>query len=239
MDDTLEDFVMRRAPNAERPLLGTTVLVVEDSRYACEAIRLLCLRSGARIRRADSLRAASRHLRAYRPTVAIIDLGLPDGSGLSLIRDLARGSPRIPVIIAMSGEAYGLDKAREAGADAVMAKPVTSLGHFQETILSHLPQSARPAGPRAVPNETLAPDPIAMKDDLVHAVRILDRRADGETLHYVAQFLGGVAISAHDRALLTAARGLDASAQGRDRDTAALGRLNAVIRARLDSAAPV
>lgn len=50
------------APTAARPLLGLTVLVVEYSRYAYEAMRLLCLRSGARIRRADCIRSAHRHL---------------------------------------------------------------------------------------------------------------------------------------------------------------------------------
>ena len=105
MPDPMSGLVPQRAPSPERPLQGVTLLLVEDSRFACEAIRLMCLRSGARLRRADCLGSARRHLQCYRPTVVIADIGLPDGSGLDLIGTLSRQSPRVSALIAMSGDA--------------------------------------------------------------------------------------------------------------------------------------
>lgn len=198
------------APTALRPLLGLTVLVIEDSRYACEAMRLLCLRSGARIRRADTLRSARRHLQVYRPSVAIIDLGLPDGSGADLIRELSGSNVRPEVILGTSGDDNAEALALDAGADGFLAKPVTSLAVFQDRIMSNLPAERRPKGPRAVVADLVEPDPIAYRDDMAHVADVLDSTLDAKTLDYIAQFLGGVARSAEDNDLVLASEALAA-----------------------------
>jgi CheY-like chemotaxis protein len=209
--DTMDPFKPNYpAPTAMRPLLGLTVLVIEDSRYACEALRLLCLRSGARIRRADTMRAARRHLQVYRPTVVIIDVGLPDGNGSDLIRELANSATRPEVILGTSGDMDSDQIVLEAGADGFMAKPVVSLGVFQDTILSHLPADRRPVGPRSVPLENVEPDLIAYRDDMAHVADVLEEGNDTRTLDYVAQFLGGVARSAQDTELARATEALAA-----------------------------
>ncbi len=196
------------APTAARPLLGLTVLVIEDSRFACDAMRLLCLRSGARIRRADCLRSARRHLRVYRPSVAIVDLGLPDGSGVDLIAELTSMEPRIDVVLAISGDPDGESTATRAGADGFLLKPISSLSVFQEAILTNLPADRRPSGPRAVTDEEVFPDIIAFQDDMAHIADVLENPENDNALDYVAQFIAGVARSAHDNGLEQAALSL-------------------------------
>lgn len=207
MDDSDPFTYAHRLPTPSRPLLGLTILVVEDSRYASEAMRLICLRSGARIRRADCLKSARRHLQVYRPSVVVVDLGLPDGSGLDLIRELSESAPRVGIILATSGDDNCEDAALAAGADGFLAKPLTSLAAFQAEVLSRLPEDRRPYGPRIVSEEPIHPDDLAFHDDLAHAADVL-RGGEGETLDYIAQFIGGVARSAQDTVLAEAAADL-------------------------------
>ena len=220
-------------PTANRPLLGLTVLVIEDSLYACEAMRLLCLRSGARIRRADSLRSARRHLQVYRPSVAVIDLGLPDGDGLDLIKDLVNNAPRPQVVLGTSGDPHSCEAALNAGADGFLAKPVTSLATFQETILANLPSDRQPNGPRVITDEIVQPDPIAFQDDMAHVVEVLESSADERTIDYVAQFLGGVARSAKDHGLLKATEELAARRDAGEATSSETARIVGLIQQRL------
>ncbi|MCW8841899.1 MAG: response regulator [Rhodobacteraceae bacterium] len=238
MDDFLSQTQLR-LPTPQRPLLGLTVLVVEDSRLACDALRLLCLRSGARIRRADCIASAHRHLQVYRPCVAIVDLGLPDGDGASLIGELTTAIPRIDVILATSGDDGLCDMAIAAGADGFLAKPLDSLAAFQSAILSKLPENRRPAGPRAVPDDPIAPDPIAYRDDLCHAMDTLQSSKQGEAIDYVSGFLSGIALSARDQPLHKAATTVaHGRASGRMLN-ADLLRLTQVLKQRLADPLPV
>jgi len=207
MDDN-NPMLLTQTPTARRPLLGLTILVIEDSRYACEAMRLMCLRSGARIRRADCLRSARRHLSVYRPSVVIIDLGLPDGCGVELIDELSQATPRVSGLLGLSGDPDGETRALAAGADGFIEKPLNNLASFQQAVLAVLPEDNRPAGPRALADAEIIPDPMAYRDDMNHVANLLDDRNDGAILDYVVQFLGGVARSAQDTPLAKAAQDL-------------------------------
>ncbi len=213
MSNDLKEFMARSQATANRPLLGITVLVVEDSRFASEAMRLLCLRSGARIRRADCLRSAHKHLSTYRPGVVIVDMGLPDGSGAELIREMRNQSSAVPVVLGTSGDPDGEALAMAAGANGFIAKPIESLAVFQTAVLAGLPVDMHPPGLRALPDGLVEPDPIALRDDLNHVAEVLSDAPSEDTLDYVAQFLGGVARSAHDLDLAAAALALSKRTQ--------------------------
>lgn len=226
MDDLSDLKLAGPKPTPLRPLLGLTVLIVEDSRFASEALRLLCLRSGARIRRADCLSSARRHLQTYRPSVAIVDIGLPDGSGLELIETLTHATQRPDVILATSGQnrSDAEQSAQDAGADGFLPKPIESLAAFQQAILHHLPNDMRPNGPRMLSAEIVTPDPFAMNEDLCHIAKLMDTGEADDT--FVAGFLTGIARTAHDEVLLREAETLTTASGNR-------AKIRALIAARL------
>lgn len=230
MPDSLSSLFATPAPTAERPLSGVTVLVVEDSRFASEAVRLLCLRSGARIRRADSLKTAERHLKTYRPTVVLVDLGLPDGSGLDLIKSLSSATSRITAILATSGDDSAKEAALAAGADAFLPKPITNLGAFQAAIISTLHIET---GPREIPTDVISPDLLAYLDDLNLISECLDDSAEPKTVAYAAQFLAGVARSAEDTNLANAAVSLSDHMANGTPSAAQIAKLASMVQKRL------
>ncbi len=224
-------------PTPLRPLLGMTVMLVEDSRYASDALRMMCQRSGARLRRADCLRSARRHLGLYRPSVAIVDMGLPDGRGEELIAELHAARPRVAAILGFSGDPGTEDAARNAGADGFLAKPLPSLAQFQSAVIAALPEEMRTLGPRPVQDEMLQPDPLALRDDMVLAARLLSQGP--AKIGYAMQFLHGVARASGDRALAKETGELKQSLESALPSPEHLARLRSLVQARLEYRAAI
>lgn len=229
----LETLLAHRPPTPDRPLLGLTILLVEDSRVACEAMRLMCLKSGARLRRAGSLLHARRHLATYRPGVVIVDVGLPDGDGCALIHELAQAAPSVGAILATSGNPDEESRALDAGAAGFLHKPISSLAAFQSGIMAHLPVDRLPTGPRMIPSDVIDHDPIALQDDLAHISSLLSGPVSETELDYAALFLTGVARCAGDQRLERAASAMSGSSD--DARQADLARVNAMLQRRLQS----
>ncbi|MCU0901533.1 MAG: response regulator [Cypionkella sp.] len=209
---------------AALPLSGVTILLVEDSRYASDMLRMMCQRSGARLRRAETMEQARAHLRTYAPDVVIVDLGLPDGPGERLIRELAV-SRRVHVVLGLSGNPEGRATALAAGAAGFVDKPFPRMAGFQRLILRHLPGRFSPVVLEDEGHAAKA-DPLAFHDDLAHAADLMAASLDAPARAYLARFIGGVARSAGDTALATAAGAAEAGSEG-------MPELRALVRRRL------
>lgn len=178
-------------------------MVVDDSRSVSEAIRMMAIKSGARIRRADCVASAHKHMTIFRPDVALIDLGLPDGNGVDLARELVESGADAPgvLIISAAEEEAAAVAAEAAGAQGYMTKPIASLQAFQNAVLAACPGRA---GDNADWDAEFAPDlsgSEALQQDLENAQDLLTEAVasgDREALLFCAQFLRGVAGTAGD-----------------------------------------
>lgn len=216
------------------PPRGVTILAVEDSRFASEALRLMCRRLGVRLRRAESIQAARSHLKLYRPTLVIVDLGLPDGRGEALIRDIVTQSAGLthgagvlqwagatqsvgaPVVLGTSGDDTGRASALAAGAAGFLEKPMESFVAFQTELLRHLPDlisvnqiTLNQIAHAPDADAPLTPDALALRDDFVRAAALIDSVAGTDAQTYLTGFVSGIARHANDQDLVRAAQGQD------------------------------
>lgn len=191
-----------------RPLLGVTILLIEDSRFCSEAVRLMTMRSGARLRRADCVRSAHKHLAMYRPDLVIVDLGLPDGSGLELIEQICAQDL---AVLAISGSVNEETRAsvKAAGAGGFMPKPIGNMKQFQDVIIATMEgSSAMPGFAPSVVDTPPSLDQQALADDLDHIRDVLTEALplkDMSRVEYCAQFVASIARTAQDQDLMNGA----------------------------------
>jgi two-component system KDP operon response regulator KdpE len=102
---------------------GATVLVVEDDGPLRSFLRTALGAHGYRVLEAQTLGEATIVVTTHNPEVVLLDLGLPDGDGLDLLRRI-REWGNLPVIV-LSARGRESDKieALDAGADDYLTKP--------------------------------------------------------------------------------------------------------------------
>jgi two-component system KDP operon response regulator KdpE len=99
------------------------VLVVEDEPGIRQILRVLLEAEQYRVVEAETAARAELEARAHKPDLLIVDLGLPDGSGLDVIRSVRNWSP-VPIVV-LSARTMEEQKvaALDAGADDYVTKP--------------------------------------------------------------------------------------------------------------------
>jgi two-component system KDP operon response regulator KdpE len=101
----------------------TTILVVDDDVHVRRFLRTTLAGHGHAIVEAGTVAAAIDAIRRAHPSVVLLDLGLPDGDGLAVLR--AVPAEERPPIIVLSARGQEGDKvaALDAGAEDYLTKP--------------------------------------------------------------------------------------------------------------------
>jgi len=102
------------------------VLIVEDEVEIRRFVRMALGAEGFEVIEADGVRRGVIEAGTRRPDLVVLDLGLPDGDGVELIRDLRAWSD-MPIVV-LSARTTETDKigALDAGADDYLVKPFSA-----------------------------------------------------------------------------------------------------------------
>ncbi|HEY2848526.1 MAG TPA: response regulator transcription factor [Gemmatimonadaceae bacterium] len=105
------------------PAARKTILVIDDEPQIRRVVKHALADDNTRLLEADSARAGLDLAAAERPDLIVLDLGLPDGSGEDVCREL-RGWTRAPILV-LSARHSDTEKVAlfDAGGDDYVTKP--------------------------------------------------------------------------------------------------------------------
>ncbi len=100
------------------------LLLIDDDQELCELLTSWLSQEGFQVRACHDGLSARKALAASSPDAVVLDVMLPDGSGLELLKQLRNDHPDLPVLM-LSARGEPLDRilGLELGADDYLAKP--------------------------------------------------------------------------------------------------------------------
>ena len=102
---------------------GLRLLLVEDEEDARRFVARYLTRLGYRVDEAATAADAWRSWEAHRADLLLIDLGLPDADGVSIIRRVRREAPTPIIVLSARDEERDKIAGLDAGADDYLTKP--------------------------------------------------------------------------------------------------------------------
>lgn len=123
-------------------MIAANVLIIEDEKQIRRFVRAAVEEENCQVIEAQTMAQGLIEAGQSKPDLVILDLGLPDGDGLSLIRDLRSWSD-VPVLI-LSARTQENEKiaALDAGADDYLSKPF-NVGELRARVRAMLRRRAR------------------------------------------------------------------------------------------------
>jgi two-component system KDP operon response regulator KdpE len=145
--------------------------VVDDERQILRALKVILREAGYEVIEAVTMEEALDQRGRAPPDAAIVDLMLPDGSGVELCRRLREWSSMPIIVLSAIGEEEAKVEALEAGADDYVTKPFGP-----RELVARLAAALRRVGD--APGE-----PAVEVDGLVVDLNARAVRRDGEEIH--------------------------------------------------------
>jgi two-component system KDP operon response regulator KdpE len=99
------------------------VLVVDDEPQILRALNVILRQAGYVVQSAATVREALDALAVRPPEAMILDLVLPDGTGVDVLHELRQWSPMPVVVLSAVGDEREKVRALDAGADDYVTKP--------------------------------------------------------------------------------------------------------------------
>jgi two-component system, OmpR family, KDP operon response regulator KdpE len=147
-----------------------TVLVVEDEAPMRRFLSAALHSHGFRVVEASTLANAQRLATEQHPDAILLDLGLPDGDGLSLVRELRTWSAAPVIVLSARDREDDKVTALDAGADDYLTKPFGT-----SELLARIRVALRHARAQRVPDEPVLAVGSIKIDQARHEVSVEDQ----------------------------------------------------------------